>query len=68
MELSYSANPNNPRDKVGFTMMYIVIIGNPVTGFTFQGPFDNEDEASDYAGNVEDNEAWYAPLELPDRP
>lgn len=46
--------------------MWIVITGNPVSGFVFVGPFASEDEAEEYAGNVEDNEAWHAPLDTPD--
>ena len=29
---------------------WIVVSGNPITGLSFIGPFDNEDAAGDYGG------------------
>jgi len=33
--------------------MFIVIKGNPVDGFTFHGPFDSAEAASEWAGRSE---------------
>lgn len=46
--------------------MAIVLIGDPVSGFRAVGPFKTYDEAEDYAGNVEDADAWAVLLEAPD--
>lgn len=35
--------------------MYVVLIGNPVSGFSAFGPFASEAAADDWASAVEDN-------------
>jgi hypothetical protein len=45
--------------------MYIIITGNPVMGFTFHGPFDDSNEAMDYADQVGD-EWWVTQLTAPE--
>lgn len=45
--------------------MHIIVIGNPVDGLEFIGPFANETDATNHAntdGNMPD-EWWIAPLE-----
>ncbi|QWY83553.1 hypothetical protein [Rhizobium phage RHph_X2_28B] len=46
---------------------YIIISGNPVDGFTFIGPFDSADEATQYTeSNSKDlYDWWLAPLTEP---
>jgi hypothetical protein len=43
----------------------VVLVGNPVNGVRIYGPFKTYDEAEEYAGNIEDAEAWTALLEEP---
>lgn len=43
----------------------ILIAGNPVDGFTYHGPFDNEDERAEYT-NEFSSDWWYAELTEPD--
>lgn len=45
--------------------MSVVLIGSPISGFRVVGPFKTLDDAEDYAGNVEDAEAWAMSLEAP---
>ena len=43
---------------------WIVVVGNPVTGLSFIGPFDDEESAGDYAdGYCSDN--WQVAEVLP---
>ena len=41
-------------------MNVILIIGNPVDGLHFVGPFDTADEANEYAEVVYDDEEWWS--------
>lgn len=46
---------------------HIIMIGNPVDGFNFIGPFENATAAAEH-GNTDgdiDAEWWIAPLEQP---
>lgn len=42
----------------------IVIMGNPVDGFTFTGPFTDTDDATDWVDTYGDD-WWTAPLDTP---
>ena len=42
--------------------LYIIITGNPVQGFTYQGPFTGRDVASDYGEYITDTDWWLAEL------
>lgn len=44
--------------------MYIVITGNPSTGFVFHGPFDDPGDAMTYAKSVSDD-WWITALVTP---
>lgn len=47
--------------------LYAVVSGNPVKGFTLDGPFDSEDEALEWASDTFDNPYWWtAPLQEPE--
>jgi hypothetical protein len=49
--------------------LHIIVIGNPVDGFNFIGPFTTAQDAVRHAnedGNI-DAEWWIAPLEGPDQ-
>lgn len=46
--------------------MAVVLVGDPISGFHVYGPFKTYDDAEEWAGNVEDAEAWPAELENPD--
>jgi hypothetical protein len=51
-------------------MSAIVIIGNPVQGFNYHGPFDNVEEAADWGNDNSEGGDWWvtdlhAPVELP---
>jgi hypothetical protein len=39
--------------------MNIIVMGNPVEGLTFVGPFDDPNEAGDYAADEYRNEEWW---------
>ncbi|UTU07693.1 hypothetical protein CcrC1_gp008 [Caulobacter phage C1] len=45
--------------------MFILIVGNPVDGYAYYGPFHDHDDATNYAENTgtEGNPWWVAPLE-----
>jgi hypothetical protein len=46
---------------------YIIIFGDPIKGFNFRGPFDDHQDAADYADVNEPNEYWWvAELDPPD--
>lgn len=48
------------------TAPHIVIIGDPVDGFRYYGPFPNWDEASDWTEtDCRDCDWWIAPLIAP---
>ena len=42
----------------------IVVVGNMSDGFTFHGPFDNFDEAAEWA--MDETESWVATLYPPE--
>jgi len=42
---------------------YIVVDGNPVTGFDHYGPFDTPEEAVKYAQDEMETDWWIAPLQ-----
>lgn len=43
--------------------LHIVVIGNPISGFSFTGPFNNAPEAIEAAERLFPNEDWWvAPL------
>jgi len=47
--------------------MYIVVLGNPVDGFTFWGPFRNVEDAIDWAErSVLTTSWWIADLNVND--
>jgi hypothetical protein len=48
--------------------MSVVLIGSPISGFRVVGPFKTYEDAEEYAGNVEDEEAWVTLLEAPEPP
>lgn len=43
-------------------MRYIVVSGNPIDGFHFRGPFDDEDDAREWAEQHCKGDWWVAPL------
>lgn len=45
--------------------MHIVVIGDPVSGFDFVGPFDTNVDAAEYAGDMVDRDAWVAQVDAP---
>lgn len=46
---------------------YIVIMGNPVDGFDYIGPFNSFDEADEYVANERNPENfWIAQLATPE--
>ena len=42
--------------------LHIVVVGNPVDGLTFYGPFKTEQDAIDAADRHTAEEWWIAPL------
>lgn len=48
---------------------HVVILGNPLAGFRFIGPFPTRVEAEEWAAVYADDDAWnwVAPLADPDR-
>lgn len=43
---------------------WILISGNPVTGFTYYGPFESAKQAEEYSENTYfDDECWWVRLE-----
>jgi hypothetical protein len=47
----------------------IIVIGNPINGLEFIGPFESTVEAVNYAnddGNIDDHEWWVVQLETPE--
>lgn len=40
--------------------MHIIILGNPVDGLTFHGPFDDPEAATTWAEKTSDGEWWLA--------
>lgn len=47
-------------------MAKLLVIGNPVDGFTFQGPYDEAEDALQDAELFEDREWWVADLVTPE--
>jgi hypothetical protein len=47
--------------------MHIVIVGDPINGFAYYGPFDSKDDADRYIdqGNAGDDTAWHVILTTP---
>lgn len=45
--------------------MFIVISGNPVDGFVFIGPFQNEDQAAEYGDRIDDGDWWIGKIDQP---
>lgn len=46
--------------------MLILVIGNPVDGIIFIGPFDDGEEAVEYAEVHHKNDEWWmAPIDTP---
>lgn len=48
-------------------MQYVVIIGDPIDGLTFVGPFEDAEEAMAWAEENDDNirSWWVSDLEMP---
>jgi hypothetical protein len=46
--------------------MFILITGNPVDGFTYEGPFATADLALDYVEYTDPPDYWIAQLEQPE--
>lgn len=44
---------------------FILVIGNPIDGLGFEGPFDSEHAATDYAEERLRVEWWVAGLNVP---
>lgn len=42
--------------------MWITIIGNPVDGLSFYGPFENSEEAIDFGDRNADTDWWITEL------
>jgi len=42
--------------------MFIIIEGNPVSGFVYSGPFETKAAANDYAERWLEPDWWVAPL------
>jgi hypothetical protein len=46
---------------------YIVIVGDPASGFAFHGPFESQDAAAEWADDECRKDSWStAPLEEPE--
>lgn len=43
----------------------VIITGNPVDGFSFIGPFPDEDAAREYGENLIPDDWWVSELETP---
>lgn len=43
-------------------MKYIIVLGNPVRGLAFVGPFDTHQETLDYAESRRFDEWWIATM------
>ena len=39
--------------------MNIIVMGNPIDGLTFTGPFNDAEEAGDYAADEYHHEEWW---------
>lgn len=48
--------------KITLSGMMIVVSGNPVDGLYFFGPFNNSEEAIEWAEQSREGEWWIAPL------
>lgn len=46
--------------------MFVLVIGNPVDGLKFIGPFDTADEAIEYADENADDAFWVASIQSPE--
>lgn len=46
--------------------IHIVMVGNPVDGFRFFGPFKTWEHANDFAAQGIDSEWWIVKLEAPE--
>jgi hypothetical protein len=42
---------------------YIVVMGTPMNGFTFHGPFESVEAAADWADTQTRPDWWIAPLQ-----
>lgn len=40
-------------------MKYVLVLGNPVTGFSFVGPFDRGDDAAEYMYRTHYEGDWW---------
>lgn len=47
-------------------MIWLLITGNPVDGFTYYGPFSDHDEASSLADRCDHSDWWICELVRPD--
>ncbi len=47
--------------------MFVILAGNPVDGMTVYGPFDDAEDANDYAENNFDGDWWVTKVEKPRR-
>ena len=45
--------------------MYVLVVGNPIDGLQFVGPFPDHDAAVEYAERYEDQEWWVTSLDKP---
>lgn len=50
-------------------MKHIIIIGSPVSGLEFIGPFETAQDALDHADRyIDDRDWWVSELALPEQP
>lgn len=45
---------------------YLIVTGNPIEGFSFQGPFLLKKDAEEYLEDIEDSDGWLAELQPPE--
>lgn len=53
-----------PRPVIADTEARIVVVGDPVEGFSFHGPFASTDTAVEWADAECDADWWVAPLNI----
>lgn len=46
-------------------MSYLVVVGNPLDGLTFHGPFEEIEDAWDWVEDEDEMEFWVAELSPP---
>ena len=64
--LQWAGVPEYPDDDAPESQtQYVVAYGNVADGFSFVGPFNNANDAGDYAGESDDREWWVVKLDPP---